>query len=443
MTNQHGPAAAERSARTGSPQIREPEFVMKNNPASPAVKSISASPVYESVDIHRQLAYLEITDADRRHLQSIAPTLTAESKEFVETFYQHLFRFEETARFLQDPALVERLKESQQAHLDSMLRADWDDAYIARRQRVGDVHSQVGINPRMFLGAYSQYLQYCFRRLAADENPRIREFAEVSLSLLKAVLLDIGLTLDAYFQHSTENLQQALEMLFHANAELRQFAQLTSHDLKTPLGTMANLCDEALDEFGNDMPAAARELIAAAKNKAYRMSQTIDELLASALTSQSVDGSEVFSSEHVISQAVETVRPILEGKRIELSLSKPLPWVCGDPVKVREAFYNLLSNAAKFIDKRPGRIEVTARVEGDDCIFCVADNGPGIPPDELQRIFVPFRRLPRHRNEPGSGLGLYFTKSLIEQQAGHVWVESEVGKGSQFYVVLKNDRSKD
>jgi signal transduction histidine kinase len=410
---------------------KQPSNLRRDSAAEPAAN--------EPIDFQRQLAYLEIDESDRKRLRAVAPILNASSAEFVEKFYKHLFLFEETARFLDDPALVAQLKQAQRSHLESMLEADWNEAYINRRRRVGDVHAEVGINPRMFLGAYNQYLQFCFRRLVVDTDPEIQEFAELGLSLLKAVLFDVGLTLEAYFQHATENLQQALEMIFHANTELRQFAQLTSHDLKTPLGTMANLCDEALDEFGQQMPPAARELIAAAKNRAYRMSQTIDELLASALTAQSTNDSEVFSSELVINQAVETVKPLLEEKQIELIVAGPLPWVCGDPVKVREAFYNLFSNAAKFIDKRPGRINVGARVEGDDCIFCVADNGPGIPPEELQRIFVPFRRLPRHRNEPGSGLGLYFTKSLIERQSGHIWVESEVGKGSRFYVLLKTD----
>ena len=372
-------------------------------------------------------------------MQAIAPTLTACSTEFVETFYRHLFRFNETARFLQDPALVERLKLAQQSHLESMLEAVWNEDYVDRRQRVGDVHAQVGINPRMFLGAYNQYLQFCFRRLVDDKHPQMQEFAEQGLSLLKAVFFDIGLTLDAYFQHATEDLQRALDLVFRANNELRQFAQLTSHDLKTPLGTMANLCDEAIDEFGHQMPAAARELITAAKNRAYRMSQTIDELLASALTSHSDDHSDVFSAEMVINQAIDTVKPLLEDRQIELLVDGPLPWLSGDPVKIREAFYNLFSNAAKFIDKKPGRIHVSAQVEGNECVFCVADNGPGIPVEELQRIFVPFRRLPSHRSKPGSGLGLYFTKSLIEQQSGQIWAESELGQGSRFYVQLKTE----
>ena len=184
----------------------------------------SGSDDVDRVDFRRQLAYLQMDETDRQRLKAVAPVLSACSSEFVETFYRHLFRFEETAKFLQDPPLVERLKQAQRDHLESMLEAQWDENYVDRRRRVGDVHAQVGINPRMFLGAYNQYLQFCFRRLAQDGDPRIREFVELSLSLLKAVLFDVGLTLDAYFLHATENLQQALDMVYQANNELQQFA---------------------------------------------------------------------------------------------------------------------------------------------------------------------------------------------------------------------------
>ena len=105
-------------------------------------------------------------------------------------------------------------------------------------------------------------------------------------------------------------------------------------------------------------------------------------------------------------------------------------------MRLREAFYNLLSNAIKFIDKEPGKIEITTRFDDQQCTIIVADNGLGIPHEELERIFLPLRRLRAHRDRPGSGLGLHFTKNLIEQQGGQVWAESEPGSGSRFCVLL-------
>lgn len=391
----------------------------------------------EITDLARRLSFLEISEADRRRLQEMQAPLNASAGAFVESFYRHLFSFEETARFLQDPALVARLKEAQQAHLASMLEADWSDAYVAQRYRVGDVHAQVGLSPQVFLGAYNQYLQFCSRQLSAGAGGPVQEFAERILSLQKAVFLDTSLTLEAYFAQATHNLRRALDLVYRANSELQQFAQLTSHDLKTPLATMANLCDEALDEFADQMPGEAAALIEAARDKAFRMSKTIDELLTSAMSLHSEPALERVSSEEILNEAIDQIRPIVEQKSIQLNVAKGLPVVLGDRARLREVFYNLLSNATKFSDKAKGRIDVSFRMRDHECVFAIADNGSGIPAEELARVFIPFRRLNSHRSLPGSGLGLYFAKTIVEQQQGRIWVESEVGKGSTFYVLLK------
>ncbi len=390
----------------------------------------------EITDIGRRLEFLEIDEADRERLHALAPLLNARATTFVETFYRHLFAFAETARFLEDPELVARLKQAQQEHLAAMLAADWDDPYVKQRYRVGDAHAAVGISPQIFLGAYNQYLQFCMRELSAELDEPGRRCAEQMLSLQKAVFLDIGLTLEAYFGQATHSLRKALDLVYQANSELRQFAQLTSHDLKTPLATMANLCDEALDEFRNDMPAEAAELIEAARQRAFRMSATIDELLSSTMSLHADVPQDVVDGNELMADVVEHIRPLLKQKKIELNVAQHMPRVLGDRVRIREIFYNLLSNAVKFSDKRHGRIEIGANVRDDECIFSIADNGPGIPAEELARVFVPFRRLPNHRDIPGSGLGLYFAKTMVEQQQGRIWVESEVGGGSRFYVAL-------
>ena len=397
--------------------------------------SVPADPS-EDLEIEQRLAFLELAHGDRERLREVAGALNASSTGFIDTFYRHLFSFEATARFLGDPELLARLKRMQQAHLESMLAARWDEEYVQQRRRVGDAHAHLGIDPQMFLGAYNQYLQYALRELISDDSTQRAQVEQLS-SLLKVVLLDIGLTLDAYFAQATQNLRQALEMLFQANAELKHFAQLTSHDLKTPLGTVANLCEEALDEFGTEMPGEARRLIEAARNRTYRMSTLIDELLASTMTPQGSRQQEVVSTPELIDEILEQLRPQLSQKNIEVVIGPELPRVAGEPVRLREAFFNLISNAIKFMDKPRGRIAIDVEMHDGNCTFSIADNGPGIPKDEFTRIFAPFSRLAAHRNVPGSGLGLYFAKSMIEEQGGRIWVESEPGEGTRFFVLLK------
>src|SRR5437588_829793 len=92
-----------------------------------------------------------------------------------------------------------------------------------------DHPASFSLAPRLFVGAYNQYLQFGVRQLANNQSPAAGDVADQISSLLKAVFLDVELTLDAYLAKETQNLRQALDMVFRANAELRQFAQLTSH----------------------------------------------------------------------------------------------------------------------------------------------------------------------------------------------------------------------
>lgn len=383
----------------------------------------------------RRLAFLEMSEADAMRLRAMAADFQGWADDMVEVFYERLFSFEETAKFLKSSLIVKRLKQVQREHFESMLEADWNGAYFQQRLQVGHIHAEMGIEPQYFLGAFNQYVTYSFQKLAERQPQDVETFKDQASSLMKAVFLDIGLTLDAYFAQSTRNLRHALDIYWQANAELRQFAQLTSHDLKTPLATVANLCDEALDEFGGQMPDAARRLIEAAKDRTFRMSHMIDELLASTLP-DSHEPFPIVSGQETLDEAIETTRPLLEKHAVEVSVLTPLPPLRGDRVRLREAFANLLSNAAKFIDRRPGKVTIDVQNHAGHCLIIFADNGPGIPPDELDRLFVPFRRLAMHRSRPGSGLGLYFTKNLIMQQGGRIWVESKLGEGSRFHIQL-------
>ena len=389
------------------------------------------------VDLKGRLAFLELTEADAQRLRETAPLFEEFADRFVDEFYNHLLRFQETARLLEDPERLMRLKAAQRAHLQSLWEANWSDAYVADRHRIGQAHAEVGLDPQWFLGAYNQYAQHCLRHLVEEAGSDAQHITDRLLPLMKVIFLDVGLTLDAYFTQATKKLWAALDMYWKANDELRRFAQLTSHDLKTPLATIANLCEEAIDEFGDQMPAEARELIKSAREHAFKNSTMIDELLETTLNYQSGDLRVKVCSEEVIREAIDRLRPVIREKEIDVQLPESMPVIWGNKARLREAFYNLLSNATKFIDKKPGKIAVSIEEQERHCVISIEDNGPGIPESELQRIFVPFRRLAEHRDRPGTGLGLYFTLHLIDHEGGQVWAESEPGAGSRFCVSLE------
>src|SRR5712692_422719 len=117
-----------------------------------------------------------------------------------------------------------------------------------------------------------------------------------------------------------------------------------------------------------------------------------------------------------------------------LKLPDHAPRVWADPLQLREVFANLVSNAVRYLDKEPGHIEIPCRPEGEFYVFCVADNGPGVPANVRARLFEPFVRGHKPASgKEGTGLGLYFVRTVIEQGGGKVWLESNSSQGSRFY----------
>lgn len=125
---------------------------------------------------------------------------------------------------------------------------------------------------------------------------------------------------------------------------------------------------------------------------------------------------------------------------VELRLPASGVKVWADPIALREIFANLVSNAAKHLDKSTGRIAVEHHDTAESYVFTVADNGPGIPAELQRKIFQPFFRLPGAERTEGRGLGLYFVRRLVEQHGGQVWVESVVGQGSRFSFSIPKKR---
>jgi signal transduction histidine kinase len=385
-------------------------------------------------ELARRRAFLGLGDEDLEKARALAGVFRSFLDGFVDRFYEHLLSHPETAALLTSPELIARLKQTQRRYFESLFQAQLDAAYVADRRRIGRAHAEVGLEPQWYLGAYNQYVQYCFREFAACCGGDLGAFSEGTLVLLKILLLDMGLALDAYFDQSTGQLRAALGLLAQSNAELREFARMASHDLKTPLATVAGYCEEFLDEFGDVVPEAGRALIEAARARTLQLARTTGELLSLSEASAQPEQRTHVPTRRLLDEVLERLRPEIEARPSRVVLPDSLPDVWGHPARLHEVFYALLSNAVKYMDKDEGIIRLSCESKGSELIFCVSDNGPGIPEAELKVIFAPFRRLVQHRHLPGSGLGLHFVKTLVEEQGGRTWAESRVGEGSRFYI---------
>jgi two-component system phosphate regulon sensor histidine kinase PhoR len=141
----------------------------------------------------------------------------------------------------------------------------------------------------------------------------------------------------------------------------------------------------------------------------------------------------------LVEKAVAMVRPIAEKKhqRLTVSPAGALPPILGDPDKLAHVLINLLDNAVKYTPEG-GRITIEAKAFEDEIEISVSDTGIGIPSKDLPRIFERFYRVDRARSREvgGTGLGLSIVKHIVEAHGGIVRVDSEIGKGAKFAVVL-------
>jgi signal transduction histidine kinase len=118
-------------------------------------------------------------------------------------------------------------------------------------------------------------------------------------------------------------------------------------------------------------------------------------------------------------------------------LVQDLPIVKGDIVLITQMLQNLISNAIKFCDEDAPSVSISARSSEEEVILCVQDNGIGIGPADCDRIFLPFQRLHGRNKYAGNGIGLAICRKTVARHRGRIWVESEPGQGSRFFVALR------
>jgi signal transduction histidine kinase len=212
-----------------------------------------------------------------------------------------------------------------------------------------------------------------------------------------------------------------------------EFAAAASHDLSTPLRLIAGYAELLAERVDVRDPDVAMAMDGIRKG-VTRMQSLVDGLLAYA-RSADTGAVEPVDANEVVAETLEALRPDLESVGAEVTVGE-LPVVLGTPGQLHQLFQNLIANAIKFRSEDPLRIEIGAVEEPGVWHFTVADNGIGIAPRDVVRIFDLFKRSRAVRELAGTGIGLAVVKQIAESLGGGVWVESEPGEGSTFHITL-------
>jgi PAS domain S-box-containing protein len=228
--------------------------------------------------------------------------------------------------------------------------------------------------------------------------------------------------------------------LVEANRSKEEFMALLSHELRSPLSPILNALNILRQMKTND------PIIEQAGNIIDRqvgvMVRLVDDLLD---ITRITKGKLRLTKEHVelrvvVNHAAETVRPFMDARKHEFSVSLPTKpiWVEADPARMEQVVVNLLNNAAKYTDTG-GLIRVTVNREGDEAVIRVKDNGVGITPELLPHIFELFTQVDGSlgRSYGGLGIGLALARNLVEMHEGRLQASSSgLGKGCEFTIKL-------
>jgi light-regulated signal transduction histidine kinase (bacteriophytochrome) len=236
-------------------------------------------------------------------------------------------------------------------------------------------------------------------------------------------------------KRAEEALEETLADLERSNTELEQFAYVASHDLQEPLRMVSRYTQLLAERYKGRLDGDADEFIGYAVDGATRMQRLIDDLLAYSRVGTQGKPPAPIPANLALDQALENLKLALAESKAEVK-HEPLPTVSVDDVQLTQVFQNLIANAIKFRGEEPPRIRIAAEARGKEWVFSVRDNGIGIDPQHLERIFILFQCLNPRGKYPGTGIGLAMCKKIILRHGGRIWAESEPGKGSTFYFAL-------
>jgi PAS domain S-box-containing protein len=237
-------------------------------------------------------------------------------------------------------------------------------------------------------------------------------------------------------QHELESANERLRTmaleLERSNAELEEFARIASHDLSAPITSTRWLVDLLASRHGQQLNTDGQSCLRQISLGLERMNDLVEAILAHATVGKNPIGTiEPVNADEALDIAIGNLQKDLNFSGAQL-LRDPLPKLLIQAQPLAQLFQNLLSNAIKYRRQHvPLRIHVSAARDGDFWLLRVEDNGMGIEPRWLERIFQPLQRLSRPEIA-GSGIGLATCKKIVERAGGRIWAESEPGVGSTF-----------
>lgn len=234
--------------------------------------------------------------------------------------------------------------------------------------------------------------------------------------------------------------ESLIAKLSDSNEELERFAYVCSHDLQEPL-RMIRSYSEKFDMRFKDMvqeDERGKKYLNYVIDGATRAQNLIADILAYSSLDKDTQASENINVGELVRVVKENLHENLKEKKGKITTDKKLPNIVGNKTQIYQLLQNLINNGLKYQEQgRKPKIHVGCEDKGSYWQFTVEDNGIGMEPQYLKKIFEVFKRLHQKDEYTGTGVGLSICKKVVERHGGDIWVDSEFGKGSTFYFTIK------
>lgn len=272
----------------------------------------------------------------------------------------------------------------------------------------------------------------------AEEKKRLEDVQRATINLLEDFDVERTKALAAHgrLEHSFKSLREAKEAADAYNREVEAFSYSVSHDLRTPLRSIAGFSQILLDDYAGSLDEQGRGFLNRIVVAAARMGQLIDDMLnlsrvtRTEMTRERVDLSEL---------ALKTFRSFAESnpeRQVEFRLTEGLSAQCDERL-VSIVLQNIIGNSWKFTQKvEHAEIEFGALTDNNETVYFVRDNGAGFDMAYGGKLFSPFQRVHKADDFPGTGIGLATVKRVVERHGGRVWIEGWVGRGATVYFTM-------
>jgi signal transduction histidine kinase len=256
-----------------------------------------------------------------------------------------------------------------------------------------------------------------------------KDFSQKDISQLEPVIDKFYNQLKAC--KAQEEQKNLLKNLKKQNQELNDYAQMVSHDLKSPLRNIDTLSTWLQDDFSNVLNNTGIEQLQMIRNSVEKMDNLISGMLEYTTIGKNILISVPVNLNLVVNDIIESINA---PEHISIKVQE-LPTVNGDKNRLSQLFQNLILNAIIYNDKPHGLIEIKS-TEKENCFeFEISDNGKGIDKVHFKKIFKIFEKL--ENDTINTGIGLSIAKKIVILHGGKIWLKSNLNEGSTFYFTLK------